>query len=200
MKALIAIQQQTINQQSLPTVSARELHRFLEVGKDFSTWIKGRIEDFEYQQGRDFIVITGSPNLGNQNGRGGDRRSIEYHLTLDMAKELAMLERNAMGRVARKYFIKCEQAALEFIPAMRQAMLEQNPRWRRIAEYQDMGLSTREIGRLLNLHRRSVGRELEKMRQCGFLFEPAEKRMAERSERVFRTARQLPLFPVGSPI
>jgi phage anti-repressor protein len=43
-------------------------------------------------------------------GRGGDRRSVTYHITLDMAKELAMVDRNEMGRLARQYFIQCESA------------------------------------------------------------------------------------------
>ncbi|MGE9658029.1 antA/AntB antirepressor family protein [Snodgrassella alvi] len=42
-------------------------------------------------------------------GRGGDRRSKEYHLTLDMAKELAMVEKTEVGRQVRKYFIQCER-------------------------------------------------------------------------------------------
>lgn len=90
-----------------PRVNARHLHKFLEIGKDFSTWIKDRIETAGFVENEDFTV--GSPNPGNQSGRGGDRRSREYWLTLDMAKELSMLERNARGRQARRYFIECEK-------------------------------------------------------------------------------------------
>lgn len=90
-----------------PRVNARHLHKFLEIGKDFSTWIKDRIETVGFVENEDFTVD--SPNLGNQSGRGGDRRSREYWLTMDMAKELSMLERNARGRQARRYFIECEK-------------------------------------------------------------------------------------------
>lgn len=88
--------------------NARDLHRSLKVGRDFSNWIKGRIDEYGFVKGVDFEVFD-SPIPANQKGRrGGDRRSIDYHLTLDMAKELAMIENNEVGRQVRRYFILCE--------------------------------------------------------------------------------------------
>lgn len=95
------------NANGRPTVDARTLHAFLEVGKDFSNWIRGRIEKYGFAEGEDYDI--GSPVLANQSGKGGDRRSRDYHLTLDMAKELAMVERNEKGKQARRYFIRCEE-------------------------------------------------------------------------------------------
>jgi anti-repressor protein len=99
---------------------ARDLHSFLAVGRDFSTWVKDRIEQYGFAEGEDFSTVLGnkgtfdSPNRGNQNvGRGGDRRSIDYHLTLDTAKELAMVENNDQGRQVRRYFIAMERQARE---------------------------------------------------------------------------------------
>jgi anti-repressor protein len=99
---------------------ARDLHVFLAVGRDFSTWVKDRIEQYGFAEGEDFSPVLGkstsfdSPNRGNQTGgRGGDRRSIDYHLTLDMAKELAMVENNDQGRQVRRYFIAMERQARE---------------------------------------------------------------------------------------
>lgn len=54
-----------------------------------------------------------SPKLTNQVGHGGDRRRRDYHLTLDMAKELAMIENNPIGQQVRRYFIRAEQALRE---------------------------------------------------------------------------------------
>ena len=88
----------------IDTVSARELHSFLEVGKDFSTWIKNRIEQYNFIENIDYVVI---PNFGN-NPLGG-RPVIDYHVSIDMAKELAMVERSDKGREARRYFIECEK-------------------------------------------------------------------------------------------
>lgn len=87
---------------------ARDLHAFLLVGRDFSNWIKGRIEHFGFTEGEDY-----SPVLANRSdGLPGKPRS-DYHLTLDMAKELAMVENNDQGRQVRRYFIAMERQARE---------------------------------------------------------------------------------------
>jgi anti-repressor protein len=57
---------------------------------------------YEFTEGVDYAAID-PPVLANQTGRGGDRRSIDYHLSLDMAKELSMVERTAKGKQARMY-------------------------------------------------------------------------------------------------
>lgn len=88
------------------TVNARDLHEFLEVGKDFTTWIKDRILQYDFQENQDFIVF---PEIG-ENPKGG-RPKDEYHITIDMAKELSMVERNEKGKQARQYFIKMENIA-----------------------------------------------------------------------------------------
>jgi phage anti-repressor protein len=92
-------------------VDARELHGFLGIGKKFSDWIKDRINEYEFIEDVDYVLI--SQNGGIKIGRGGDRRSIDYHLSLDMAKELGMVEKNEQGRLIRRYFIECERAALQ---------------------------------------------------------------------------------------
>jgi len=92
---------------------ARTLHGFLRVGKDFSSWMKGRIKKYGFIEGVDFSISC-SPNWVsakiNDLARGQDK--IDYRLTLDTAKELAMVENNAQGRSARRYFIECERLAL----------------------------------------------------------------------------------------
>lgn len=105
-------------------VNARDLHEFLQVGKRFASWIQERIGKYEFVENEDFILISQnretkeaiSQNREKGQGRGGDRRSIEYHITLDMAKELSMVENNAKGREARRYFIAMEKKALGIVP------------------------------------------------------------------------------------
>ncbi|WP_375615451.1 antA/AntB antirepressor family protein [Bartonella sp. AC10YNML] len=104
MNTLIKISEQAVGQEIIQTVNARELHVFLEVKRDFSNWIKDRINKYSFLKNQDYIVFA---NFG-ENFQGG-RPSTEYHLTLDMAKELSMVERNEKGRQARRYFIECEK-------------------------------------------------------------------------------------------
>jgi phage anti-repressor protein len=110
MNALICIGQAEIGGESTETVDARDLHAFLKVGRDFSNWIKGRIEQYEFLENHDFVVFAGF----DENPSGG-RPSKEYALTLDMAKELSMVENNAQGRRARHYFIHHEKLARQML-------------------------------------------------------------------------------------
>ncbi len=101
MNDLIAITQATLDGAMRKAVDARELHAFLEVKSQFRDWIKNRIADFGFVQGVDFLAANFLA--------GSDR--IDYLVTLDMAKELAMVERNEQGKKARLYFIECERRA-----------------------------------------------------------------------------------------
>ena len=108
MQDIIDIKQSIIGSGLVHTVNARDLHVFLEVGRDFSNWIKDRIDEYGFLENQDFVC---SPNLASK-GRGGHNR-IDYHLTLDMAQELGMVERNDKGREIRRYFIACRKRLLD---------------------------------------------------------------------------------------
>lgn len=82
-------------------MNARDLHAFLEAPTRFNDWIAGRIREYGFSPDQDFVTFTEKSVKG--------RPSREYHLSLDMAKELAMVERNDKGREARRYFIECEK-------------------------------------------------------------------------------------------
>lgn len=101
---LIPTAVQLISGQKITTVNARELHNFLEVGKVYAAWIQERIKEYNFSENDDFVVFSES----GKNPKGG-RPSKEYFITLDMAKELSMIERTDKGRLARKYFIECER-------------------------------------------------------------------------------------------
>lgn len=106
MKKLIPFAQRFVAGVSTRTVSARELHQFLNVRRDFSNWIKSRIEQYGFVENQDYLEVYAK--IG-ENSSGGRPRA-EYYLTLDMAKELSMVERTEQGKKARRYFIECEKA------------------------------------------------------------------------------------------
>lgn len=100
------------NRDGIQTVNARELHSFLEVQSKFADWIKNRIEKYGFIENQDFATV--SKNLES----GGLTK--EYHVSIDMAKELSMVENNAKGREARQYFISVEKKARELQKPMNQ--------------------------------------------------------------------------------
>ena len=105
-------------------VNARELHQKLGNKRQFANWIKQRIEQYGFVENQDYEVfnkfVKNSNDAENQdyevfkenlkNSSGGRSRK-EYALSLDMAKELCMIENNEQGRLFRKYFIEVEKAA-----------------------------------------------------------------------------------------
>ena len=112
MNDLIQIQSHLIGNELTDTVNARELHSFLEVGKDFSTWIKNRLETLGSIENEDYLVIQ---EVFPKMGKKGGRPKTEYYLTLDAAKHLAMMEKNEKGLQIRQYFIECEKKLHETI-------------------------------------------------------------------------------------
>lgn len=89
------------DEQSNHQVSARDLHEQLMIGRVFAAWIQDRIEKYGFIEGEDFFPLLER----SQNGRPKQ----EYYLTLDTAKEIAMVQNNEQGRAVRKYFIEVEK-------------------------------------------------------------------------------------------
>lgn len=89
MKPLIPLTARHIGGDTTQTINARDLHAFLEVGKVFAAWIQDRIQQYGFLENQDVEVFSDS----GKNLNGG-RTAKEYAITLDMAKELAMVERN----------------------------------------------------------------------------------------------------------
>ncbi|WP_279850422.1 antA/AntB antirepressor family protein [Lonepinella koalarum] len=99
---LIPVFNGQIENQPIQLCNARELHTFVESKQDYSDWIKNRITEYGFIENEDYIITTVRTN-------GRPRK--EYHITLEMGKELGMVERNAKGRQIRQYFIACEKQA-----------------------------------------------------------------------------------------
>lgn len=84
-------------------VNAREMHEFLESKRQYANWIQERLENYGFEEGQDFLTNLLKTSKG--------RPKKEYYLTLDTAKEIAMVENNDQGRKVRKYFIEVEKKA-----------------------------------------------------------------------------------------
>lgn len=85
------------------SVDARELRAFMGVETKFPDWITRRVRDYKFLENKDFVV-----SLRKEKNSGRGRSAKEYAITIAMAKELAMIERNDAGAAARAYFIECE--------------------------------------------------------------------------------------------
>lgn len=111
---------------------ARTLHAYLGNGDMFSNWFKARVEKYGFEEGKDYAIALGNSKAkfasqicetknfasgiseAKNKGRGGHNRT-DYHLSLNMAKELSMVENNEQGKTARRYFLECERKALEAV-------------------------------------------------------------------------------------
>lgn len=87
-----------------PTVLARELHEFLEVGTPYHKWFP-RMAEYGFDENVDYVVT----DIFVPNSNGGKQTQKDAQLTIEMAKEICMLQRNEKGKQARQYFIQLEK-------------------------------------------------------------------------------------------
>ena len=90
-----------------PTVSARELHEFLKVSTEYRHWFP-RMCEYGFTEGQDFNPVI-FERVQNEGGRLVSRTVDDAQLTIDMAKEICMLQRNEKGKQARQYFLQLER-------------------------------------------------------------------------------------------
>ena len=94
----------TINNDS-QTISARELHEKLNIGTKFATWFQ-RICEYGFIENQDYTTCY--PNLGSENH--GGQNMIDYDISMDMAKQICMIQRTPKGKEIRQYLIDLEKA------------------------------------------------------------------------------------------
>lgn len=97
------------NNDGAQAVLGRDLHAFLKVNERYTQWFD-RMTGYGFVEGHDFI---------RENGKStGGRPSANHIISLDMAKEICMIQRSPLGRQARQYFIECEKRARNNVPAL----------------------------------------------------------------------------------
>lgn len=97
---IIEINQSKIGTAGISTVNARDLHSFLECKQEYSNWINSGIERCNFIEGSDFTIDI---NINDKN------RQIDHRISVDMAKELSMVECSKKGKAACKYFADRKQ-------------------------------------------------------------------------------------------
>lgn len=86
-----------------PTVSARELHEGLEINTRFNDWFS-RMTEYGFENGKDFYSKM------SKTSETGGRPAVDYQISIDMAKQICMIQRNEKGRLYRQYFLDLEKA------------------------------------------------------------------------------------------
>ena len=103
MNDLIAINYDT----DKPTVSGRELHEALEINTPYTQWF-GRMTEYGFSEDEDYTLV--SQKCETNNPKNPITVRYDHQLTIPMAKEICMLQRNEKGKEFRQYFIKVEEA------------------------------------------------------------------------------------------
>lgn len=173
-----------INQQATTLVNAADLHAYLGIQTRFSNWILRRVEEFGFVRDLDFIGVS---KFGHaEAGFFGKRQTevTEYHITLDMAKELCMVERSEIGRAARRYFIEMEKEHRDAVPAWaveqwaahqtqlkaaQDMALSSSPFFREALRFVRAGLSGREVAKLLDCSETTVFNARQRLKAAGLL-------------------------------
>lgn len=99
LKSLISV---SYDNPERPTVSGRELHEFLEVTTRYNDWFN-RMTEYGFTEGEDYYSF-----LSNRSDGLAGKPRTDHQLTIPMAKELCMIQRNERGKQARQYFLAVE--------------------------------------------------------------------------------------------
>ncbi len=116
----LPVLQQEIEGGLTQTVNARDLHQELGIKKKFPDWIKSQIERGQLVENADYVLVF--PQKG-KNLKGG-RPALEYHVTIDAGKSIAMMSGGEKGAEVRRYFIQCEKQLKRQTPQIPQSLPE----------------------------------------------------------------------------
>ncbi len=123
-----------------PTVSGRELYAFLDVNTPYKQWFD-RMAEYGFDEGKDYCTIL----CDRSDGLAGKPRT-DHQLTIPMAKEIAMIQRNERGKIARQYFIKIEEQWNSPDAIMQRALLIANARVKALQE--TVAIQTQQIAEM----------------------------------------------------
>ena len=95
-----------IEREGRQLVSGRELHEFLEIRTKYKDWFR-RMVEYGFEEEIDFIRVA--QKRATNNLKNPVTTVIDHAISIDMAKEISMIQRTEKGKIARQYFINCEK-------------------------------------------------------------------------------------------
>ena len=173
----------SINNEEVTLINGEDLHAALGIKTRYSDWVLRRIDEYKFVLNQDFAKVRKTEQVKNAFGFRSVEKT-EYHLTLDMAKELAMVERSEIGRQVRRYFIQIENETRDVIPAWALSQIEQtqaqlraahtlalrgNGFLQRVVRYTQAGLSQTEMAKLSDCSATKVERAQRLLRDSGLI-------------------------------
>ena len=99
-----------IEREGRQLVSGRELHEFLEIRTKYKDWFR-RMVEYGFEEEIDFIKVA--QKRATNNLKNPVTTVIDHAISIDMAKEISMIQRTEKGKIARQYFINCEKKLKE---------------------------------------------------------------------------------------
>ena len=205
-----------VNDNNEVIVSARELYEFLEVSSKYNDWFN-RMKDFGFEENIDYVTVTQK----KVTAQGNEVSYNDHALKIDMAKEIAMLQRSEKGKQARQYFIAVEKAwnspekimerALQFAKQRAEEaeriIMEQRPKvlFAECVEDSDSTILIGDFSKILNQNGVDIGqnRLFKYLRENGYLIKrgdyhyPTQKSM---NLKVFRLTERTINTPKGAKI
>lgn len=190
---ICTITQRNIGQTVVQTINARELHAFLESKQRFSDWIKNRIGQYGFAENIDYVAVENLSDINlcsannEQSAKARPQKRIDYHTTISMAKELAMVERTAKGREARLYFIECEQ---RYLATIKNTANTQNITMKRLLDNIERALNIQssQNQRLINLQKQCLDLQAQTLTNQNHLQNLMEKVIDNSAPRKYRNA------------
>lgn len=198
MNNLISSTMTTIEDHVIETIDARNLHSVLAPQQEFQNWLQYRLNSYEFDENQDYFILR--ENLPINSGRG--RPTNKYALTINMAKEICMLERSQTGRKFRRYFIGLEKDLIEKgyrleetegkLEVLTTEIMKRHPMWKKIHRYSVLGLNQTEIAMLCKVKPNAIRKHRRKMEACGLIKAPANlKRMQQSGQKYLKNVKNI---------
>ncbi|ENY6784473.1 antA/AntB antirepressor family protein [Providencia rettgeri] len=115
---MLPIIRSDINGQLINCVSAKALHSALGIKRNFAAWFGDRTNQYEFIENQDYFIVESLSYPKSDSSKSRPQLTKDYHVTINTAKELGIVENNEYGRLIRQYFIKCEETLHKVAPTI----------------------------------------------------------------------------------